>query len=80
MCIICSCESHPEPAEEFLQRWQRSQAEMRAAADAMLRVSQVVASKDDRRRYDRMHKQMVRTMRAWNRLEMLREAELEAKP
>lgn len=73
MCIVCNCVGHEEDAEAFLQAWKASQDGMRAAIDAMLRVSKTCGSADDKKRYDRLHKRMVQMMRDWNRLEESRE-------
>lgn len=81
MCIICNVTigddtkviyANIDKAEHFLRAFEASQKAMREAADALLSVSQVCLP-DDRKRYDAIHKDMVRQMREWNRLEQKRE-------
>jgi hypothetical protein len=73
MCIICNVPpSDPWKADDVLVTFDKSRDAMKAAADAMLTVSKA-AYPQYRKNYDRTHKQMVRMMRMWNRLEQTRE-------
>lgn len=78
MCIVCRFgQNDPTPALAFLDKWEASRREMRSAANAMLLVSKSTPDATDRKRYDRMHKAMVRAIRDWNRLEETSEADLD---
>lgn len=74
MCIICNTPGHEEAADAFLVEFERARTAMKAATDAMLAVSRV-ATPDHRDRYDRIHKEMVRQTKEWNKLEERREHE-----
>lgn len=71
MCIICNTNDDPS-ADAFLTAFAAAQRNMKEAAAAMLAVSNVCAPKH-RDRYDRIHKEMVRQIREWNKLEEKRE-------
>lgn len=78
MCIVCNMGRDlraVDTANEFLWQWRASGKAMAAAADAMLAVSRTAPSPVDRKRYDRLHKRMVKAIRDWNRLEEDRERE-----
>lgn len=75
MCIICNTPIHDKTAEEFLIEFAAAQSRMKAAAQRMLEVSKVAIQPKDRERYDRIHKEMVRQIREWNKLEEKREHE-----
>lgn len=75
MCIICNMPDFKcEPAGDFLNSFRQAQKAMKRAADAMLLVSKT-AHMEHRARYDGVHKQMVRQIREWNKLEEKREHE-----
>ncbi|MGN7160821.1 hypothetical protein [Sphingomonas sp. SAFR-052] len=75
MCIVCNVgDSHPT-AYRFLDDFRKSQEAMKAAADAMLAVSAVAVTAEDRKRYKAVHKRMVRQMREWSKIEQQREAQ-----
>lgn len=76
MCIICNCGDNHKEADIFLGSFERARNAMRRAVDAMKVVSTVATTKDDRKRYDRTHKKMVRILRDWNRIEQEREAHI----
>ena len=77
MCIICNL---PDPmaqmdtADAFLSYYSQAQFAMAKATESMLAVSRLDLKPEDRRRYDRTHKQMKRVLRDWNRIEHRREA------
>jgi hypothetical protein len=79
MCIICNVVTDDDPhgrldtANEFLASFERAQKAMKDAADAMLKVSKLPPYPEIRKRYDMMHKEMVRQCREWNKLEQKRE-------
>ena len=76
MCIICNMGSDFDKihkADEFLLAFEQSRQTMKRAADAMLVCSKIAITADDRKRYDSVHKKMVRKIRAWNKLEEKRE-------
>lgn len=83
MCIICNvtCGSISEMhekldvAERFLSEFRNAQEHMKAAAEHMLAVSKIACQPEDRKRYDAVHKDMVRKIREWNKLEEKREHE-----
>ena len=77
MCIICNLGDEYDAGYRFLNAFSQSGASMQKAADAMLAVSKAAPQAEDRRRYDHMHKLMVRQIRDWNRLEAIREKPLE---
>jgi hypothetical protein len=76
MCIVCNCGDF---GGEFVCAFTAAQSYMKAAADAMLKCSQVAIRLDkqpdyeQRRQYDAAHKQIVRVMREWNKIEHQRE-------
>lgn len=75
MCIICNMPDFKcEPAEDFLNSFREAREAMKRAADAMLLVSKT-ANFAHRARYDGIHKEMVRQIREWNKLEEKREHE-----
>lgn len=81
MCIICNVVGEDvsaayhglDKATDFLHAFRASQEGMKRAADAMLAVSKIAVTPEDRKRYDAIHKDMVRQMREWNKLEEKRE-------
>ena len=75
MCIICNCGENHEAATRFLFEFERAQAAMRAAAQAMHECSKVAEPAQVRSRYDSEHKKMVRILRDWSRIEHSREHE-----
>jgi hypothetical protein len=72
MCIICNTPGNEQKADEFLTEFAAAQRHMRAAAHWMLEISKV-AVPAHRERYDGIHKDMVRQIREWNKLEEKRE-------
>lgn len=77
MCIICNMGPDVDKAMvagAFLSAWDESGVAMRQAAHMMHIVSKTAPAATDRKRYDKMHKRMVKAIRDWNRLEMEREA------
>jgi len=75
MCIICNMPDFKDDiASDFLSEFAAAQKAMKRATDAMLRVSKE-AYPAHRARYDGIHKEMVRQMREWNKLEQQREHE-----
>lgn len=81
MCIICNvtCGTHAEmdvkikAADDFLTAFSAAQKAMKNAADKMLEVSKITCRPEDGKRYDGIHKEMVRQIREWNKLEEKRE-------
>lgn len=79
MCIICKrtngerWEEGANAADEFLHKFQSARRTMKDAAEAMLKVSKIATSAEDRARYDIIHKKMVRLSREWSRIEHERE-------
>ena len=74
MCIVCNCDGGGyQHGAAFLSEFERARKAMADSAAAMLRCAEVAPDPDDRERYDRTHKQMVRLIRDWNRLEQQRE-------
>lgn len=76
MCIICNMGSDHTAshiASSFLAAYGESQLHMASAAAFMLKCSQLAVDAEDRKRYDAIHKQIVRLQREWNKLEHLRE-------
>lgn len=79
MCIICNASAGKDSevtvdiATEFLQHFKGAQQDMQKAASRMLALSQFVGMPEDRKRYDRTHKQMLRIMKDWNNIEHQRE-------
>lgn len=61
----------------FLQSFARTREGLKQASDALLAFVETL-DKEDRPRYLRTHKQMVRLARDWNRIE--HERELDASP
>lgn len=78
MCIVCNLPPYALEADKFLDAFDNSRRAMKAAAEAMLAVSKVAITPEDRRRYDGIHKQMVRMRVEWNLLEQKREHEAPA--
>lgn len=74
MCIICNMLTMKdvETADAFLIAFAQAQGRMKAAAQHMLEVSKVAAPQH-RSRYDAIHKEMVRQIREWNKMEEKRE-------
>lgn len=70
MCIICDMtkKGGVDAANEFLTQFSNAQNCMQRATIAMLEVRHN-ANSEDRKRYDRTHKKMVRLLREWNRIE-----------
>jgi hypothetical protein len=76
MCIICNMPDFKDDiASTFLEAFERSCREMKAAAAAMLECSKVANTPEAKARYDATHKEMVRQIREWNKLEEKREHE-----
>lgn len=85
MCIICNVTigsdvnailHNAEVAGSFLNAYEESRQAMKAAAAAMLAVSnlkELDEYPEIRNRYDAVHKDMVRQIREWNKLEEKRE-------
>jgi len=81
MCIICNvtCGSIAEMdrkiqvASDFLNEFSAAQQAMKRAAQKMLEVSKITCKPEDGERYDAIHKEMVRQIREWNKLEQRRE-------
>lgn len=76
MCIICNVGDDMkdiETAEQFLSTFADAQKAMKTASEKMLEVSKIACTADDRKRYDAIHKEMVRQIREWNKLEQKRE-------
>lgn len=74
MCIICNMDDYKaDVAGDFLNAFDRSREEMKKACDAMLAVSRAAVTPELKKHYRMFHKQMVRQMREWNRLEEKRE-------
>lgn len=81
MCIICNVAGPDMPnamkntdvAMAFLHEFSMAQQHMKAAAAKMLEVSKIAVQAEDRARYDMIHKEMVRQIREWNKLEEKRE-------
>lgn len=73
MCIICNLPIHSDTAGEFLDAYDRARKEMAAATTAMRACSQDAILPEHRKRYDQIHKMMVRLQREWNSIEQLRE-------
>lgn len=77
MCIVCNCDDPSRPyGSDFLTSFSESQKAMKEAADSMLKCSKEAFTEDDRKKYDRTYKHMVRVMRDWNRTEEIREAKI----
>ena len=70
VCILCNC---GETGDDFLTSFASSRHKMEQAKNAMLACSKVAKDQDQRKRYDHIHKEMVRLIREWNRLEEARE-------
>lgn len=70
MCIICNCS---DDGDEFLLAFLKAQRAMKEAKDAMLKCSKSSVDKTAAKQYDRVHKEMVRLIKEWNRLEEKRE-------
>ena len=64
MCIICNCGAD---GENFLASFSLSRDAMKKAKDEMMKCSSVD------RRYDAIHKKMVRLIKEWNSIEQERE-------
>jgi transcription elongation factor Elf1 len=85
MCIICNVTigsdvsaimHNVEAASAFLNAYEDSRHAMKAAASAMLAVSKIKELDqypETRKRYDAIHKDMMRQIREWNKLEEKRE-------
>lgn len=70
MCIICNMRGDmaaTEAASDYLYHQQQAHIHMRKASENML-----VCSKVDRK-YDKAHKRIVRSIRAWQDIEETRE-------
>jgi len=78
MCIICNMTDIDGVfvADSYLSEHSHAGASMKKAATRMLEVSKIAGTPEQRKRYDRTHKQMVRLLRAWNQIEHDREREL----
>lgn len=77
MCILCHC---GDDGEKFLSAFHDSRGAMKRAVTAMhtcaaTALHPVTRAPDPavRRQYARMHKQMVRLLRTWNKIEHERE-------
>lgn len=76
MCIICNMpDFKSEIADDFLFKFAAAGKLMADAATAMLECSKIANKPEDRKRYDTLHKTMLRMKRDWNRLEQEREAQ-----
>lgn len=73
MCIICNCPPYSSEPNTFLSAWDLSVIAMRETAAKMLAVSKIAITPEHRKRYDATHKQMLRVMHEWNKLEHFRE-------
>lgn len=74
MCIVCNCDDpNHQHGSDFLTAFQQVQRYMKASAEAMLKCSKVAPEAEMRKGYDHTHKQIVRFMREWNKLEHSRE-------
>lgn len=74
MCIICNLTNNDDwsIASDFLQSFAAANLKMREAERDLLRVAAKVGP-EDRARYLKLHKAMVKQRRQWNRLEQFRE-------
>lgn len=71
MCIVCNCNYI---GSDFVDTFVLSQHKMHLAADLMLACSRHPdATPEQRKQYNRTHKQMVRLIKEWNKLEHTRE-------
>lgn len=73
MCIICNLPNYATEGDVFLHTFNMSRQAMLAATEAMLAVSKAANRPEHQRRYDGIHKQMVRLRSEWNALEQKRE-------
>lgn len=71
MCIICNCDG--DVGFDFLVAFYESQSSMKKAAAAMKAASRAAKLPEDRKRYDQVHKRMVKLLREWNSIEHMRE-------
>jgi len=62
-----------QAADDFLREFEVARKAMRRAAAQMLACSKLAVVPEARVRYDAAHKQMVRLIREWNKLEETRE-------
>lgn len=74
MCIICNTKDH-QTGDAFLFAFDSSRRAMALSAKAMLACSEDAIGAESRERYARVHKQMVRLIREWNRIEQTREGD-----
>jgi hypothetical protein len=73
MCIICNMPDFKDDvASDFLNKFEVAQKAMKQATEAML-VCSKTAYPQYRPHYDAVHKEMVRQIREWNKLEEKRE-------
>lgn len=71
MCIICSTDDeHQNDADNFLMCFSAASASMKAAEKALLSLAPFTDKKDH---YLKLHKQLVKARKAWNKLEQKRE-------
>jgi hypothetical protein len=74
MCIISNLRDSANDiyaVTDFLTAYRNAQVAMDAATKAMLAVTKLDLSPEDKRRYDRDHKQMKRLMREWNTMDII---------
>lgn len=69
MCIICNSES----GSDFLSDFENARKHISKSTETMLRCSQEATDPEVKKRYNRIHKKMVRLKRDWNKLEHERE-------
>lgn len=75
MCIVCNTDpvsNYSTVGDEFLSLYSHSQYSMKVTTEKMLECSKV-AKGQHAKRYDSMHKKMVKILREWNNIEHLRE-------
>lgn len=74
MCIVCNMSSDNEHhAHNFLSQYEVARWHIQQATNDMLMCSKEAQNKEDQKRYDRIHKKMVRIQREWNKIEHQRE-------
>lgn len=69
-CIVCNCD---DVGLEFLDKFSEVQKKMKEASVSMLQCSKVAKDIGTRRRYDKVHKKMVKILKDWNKIEHERE-------
>jgi hypothetical protein len=77
MCIVCNVKEAGElPSNIFLEEYKQAQVSMRRAAEALHATLPHASTLKAKKQYARIHKQLVKLRRDWNRLEHLREVDL----